>query len=312
LNYPTAARGVYLIENIKRNHSIMKFAIAANDRNIGVLESFIDRGWQPLKLFASPADTLSNSNDDIFARAEELGIPIQLSRMTSGDLAALGAIGCDVMVCAGYNWLIPDWRPHLPYGVNFHPSPLPHGRGHDPLVRAVLDNWGAWAMTCQQLSATFDRGDILASENFVLADEECYDSLDLKLQIAGRRLAFRVAANFTDLWAGAQPQGAGSYWKRWSREDREVQFSRRVSEVLRHIRAFGPFESTTTIEGAPILVRRAVGWREPHAYEPGALIHANRDRLVVAATDGFVGLTEWRAEPGAAPNRRPTVALVTA
>ena len=274
----------------------MRFAITAVDRNVGVYDALLTAGWEPVKLFTSRTSNGFDFSDSVVRLAEEQRIPIQLSRMTDDDLAELHKLECEILVCASYNWKIPDWRPYLQHGINFHPSPLPYGRGPQPTVRAILDNWGAWAVTCHRLEARFDRGDILASEPFPLGDDETFESIDLKVQMVSRRLAFAVASNFTALWEAAAPQGQGSYWPLWTESERVINFDQRVSEVLRHVRAFGAIEAIAQISGATLLVRRAVGWREIHSLVPGSLVHGSHDQVVIAVADGYVGLTEWRLE----------------
>ena len=47
-------------------------------------------------------------------------------------------------------------------------------------------------------------------------------------------------------------------------------------------------------------VRRAVGWQESHGLPPGTPVYTNQLTMVVAAANGFIGLTEWSLiEPGA-------------
>jgi methionyl-tRNA formyltransferase len=79
----------------------------------------------------------------------------------------------------------------------------------------------------------------------------------------------------------------------WTCEDRRLDFSLGVDAILRRVRAFGPIECLAHINGATLYVRRAVGWHESHAFPAGSVIHVNGLSLVVAAADGFIGLTEW-------------------
>ena len=42
-----------------------------------------------------------------------------------------------------------------------------------------------------------------------------------------------------------------------------------------------------------LFVRRAVGWTGSHKYPPGTVVYVNNLSFVIAAADGYVGLTEW-------------------
>jgi methionyl-tRNA formyltransferase len=271
----------------------MRFAITATDRYQGVFEAFIEAGWQPVKLFTAPLNNRTEFNQSVLARAQALAIDVQLSPMQEHDLQDLAMRGCDLLVVASYNWRIGNWRPYLRHAINFHPSPLPEGRGPYPAVRAILEQRHQWGVSCHQLDAAFDSGPILAQEVFPLAADECHDSLDLKVQMASRRLAQRVAADLPALWAQARPQQGGSYWPRWSEEERLIDFRQPVASIARHVRAFRCVEALAEVNGVLIYVRRVVVWTESHAHVPGAMVHRCNHSLVLAARDGYVGLVEW-------------------
>lgn len=271
----------------------MRFAITLTDRYLPVFEAFLAGGWQPVKLFTSPVDDRIFHNKLAHERARQLDIPIQISRMLDSDLADLGSRGCDLLVLASYRWRVGEWQPHLRYAVNFHPSPLPIGRGAYPLVRAILDGHTEWGISCHKLTARFDSGDILAQERFPMAPDESHESLDLKTQLASGRLATRVAGNLEALWRAATPQGEGSYWRMFTDADRTLDFHQPVERIMRTVRAFGDYECLAKVADAQIYVRRAVAWQDKHAHPPGTVVHNSAMRLVMAASDGYVAILEW-------------------
>ncbi len=276
----------------------MRFAIATYDRYLGVFEAFCHAGWVPLKLFTVPLrDAEFGNQRAAIALAERLEATIQLSRMSHRDIADLGAAGCDALIVAGYDWKIPDWQPLLKYAINFHPSPLPLGRGAYPLPRAILENHPFWGVTCHRLTAEIDAGEILAAEHFPLRADECHESLDLRVQIAGRRLAAHVARNFGELWRCAVPQGSGTYWPKITLADKMVDFAKPIDEQLRHVRAYGRTGSVANVEGTWHVVKSAVGWQEAHEHRPGALVPTHGRAVVVAAPDGYLAILDSEVVP---------------
>jgi methionyl-tRNA formyltransferase len=271
----------------------MRFAITLTDRYLGIFDAFLNAGWEPVKLFTAPVDNRMYHNKASVERAQKLGIPIQLSRMSDEDLADMQRQRVDALIVASYQWKIGDWERYVPFAVNFHPSPLPVGRGPYPLIRAITDGFTEWGVTCHKLSEEFDKGDIIAQDRFALAPDECHESLDLKIQFASRRLAERVANNFEPLWHVATPQTEGSYWKLFTEAERTLDFNRPLADLLRQIRAFGEHECYATINDTKVYVRRAIGWQESHRFKPGHLVLSSTMRLVVAAADGLIGLLEW-------------------
>ena len=270
----------------------MRFAIATADCYLGVFEAFVNAGWQPVTLFSMPIANAIDNHMAVCAFAEKHRAAIQLSRITERDMRVLQEQGCEALIVACHAWRIGDWRPYLKYAVNFHCSPLPEGRGPYPLHRAILENRKTWAVTCHRLAPEFDTGDILAAESFSLEPDECHESLSLKVQMSGKKLAARIAENFLALWDQATPQQDGSYWPKNTIADRVVNFQSPVESVMRHIRAFGATESLAKVDNTWLVIRRAVGWPEMHNHSPGKVVHVHNRTVVVAALDGFISLFE--------------------
>jgi len=270
----------------------MRFAIATADRYLGVFEAFTRAGWKPLKLFSMPVVNTIDHHNAVAAFAEQHHAAIQLSRITEHDMFELREQKCDALIVACYSWHIGNWQPFLKYAVNFHSSPLPDGRGPYPVHRAILENRSSWAITCHRLAHEFDKGDILAAENFLLQPDECHESLDLKIQIAANKLAAKVAGQFIELWGKATPQVGGSYWPKHTLQDRIVDFQKPVESIMRQIRAFGATESLVNINNTWLVVKRALGWPEQHNYAPGKVLHVYNRTIVMTALDGYIGLLE--------------------
>ena len=271
----------------------MRFAFAGIDFLGDVFQTLLEKGWEPVKLFTRPCDNVYDFNDVTVARARSLRIPVQTSRIRRADLAALKASGCEALVVAGYPWLVKEWEPHLAFGLNFHPSPLPHGRGPYPLFQAILENAPAWGMTVHALAPAFDTGAVVAQDVFPVSPDETHDTLLAKCQIASKRLAGLIAADLPRLWREARPQEGGTYWPRITEARRTLDFTQNVEDVLRTVRAFGSIETLATVGGRRLYVWQASGWTEAHAHLPGTLVHKHRRYLVVAVRDGFVLLTGW-------------------
>jgi methionyl-tRNA formyltransferase len=275
----------------------MRFAFTASDRYLGIIETFVNAGWTPVKLFTLPSDDqrvfpISATINYAFQR----GLPIQMSPIKSEDLIRLSEEGCDALVVASYSYKIPEWTPHLKYGLNFHPSPLPIGRGPYPMIRAIKDGLNSWGVSCHKLAASFDSGDILSVESFPLAPTDNHDILDIKIQMANKRLATRVVEQFQSLWDSASPQPPSEFWKLWNDTDKTVNFNWTVAEIMKLIDSFGIHEVIAPVNGYKVRVKRALAWQELHTNTPGHVVHSFNSNVVVAAKDGYVVLTEWVAD----------------
>jgi len=58
----------------------MRFAITVSDRYLGVFDALLKAGWEPIRLFTSPADGRMFRNGASIERAQARKIGIQLSR----------------------------------------------------------------------------------------------------------------------------------------------------------------------------------------------------------------------------------------
>jgi methionyl-tRNA formyltransferase len=271
----------------------MRFAFAGIDFLGDVFETLLAKGWEPVKLFSRPCDGIYDFNDATVARARGLRVPVQFTRLDRADLSNLKAMKCEALIVAGYPWLIRDWEGYLPYAVNFHPSPLPIGRGPYPLFKAILDSMPEWGVTAHVIEPSFDTGPIIARKRFPLAPDADHDILLARCQMAAKRIAAALADDLPQLWAGATPQGEGSYWPRMTQPERTLNWTKDVRDVLRTIRTFGSIETFAQVESRYIYVWSGAGWEEPHDHRPGTLVHKHRRHLVVAARDGYVQLTGW-------------------
>lgn len=281
----------------------MRFAFAGIDFLGDAFFTLIASGWRPVKLFTRPCDGIYDFNDATVARARALRVPVQSARIRAADLAELKSLECDALVIAGYPWLVTGWEEHLPFAVNFHPSPLPEGRGPYPLFQAILEERREWGMSLHALAPAFDTGPVLAQDRFALSPDETHDTLLARCQMAVKRLSARLADGLPDLWERAAPQGPGSYWPRVTERQRTLDWSGGVADVLRTVRAFGSIETIATVGGRRLFVWSATGWTEPHRFTPGTLAHKHRRHLVVAVRDGFVQITGWSTDPPRAQAR---------
>jgi methionyl-tRNA formyltransferase len=271
----------------------MRFAITATDRYLDVFQILVERAWTPVKVFTGKVDNRIHRNNAVIDFARRLGVDVQISRLTDANLRELAELGCETLIVASYEWRIGDWRPHLKYAINIHPAPLPHGRGPYPIPAAILEQAVTWGVACHKVEREFDCGDILKTIGFPLSPTDDHDSLDLRIQLAVKRLTADVADHFIEYWDAATPQAGGSYYPKWADADRRLDFSQTVESILRRIRAFGPIECLAHLNNTVLFVRHAVGWVESHGLTPGTVVHVNSLSLVVTAADGYIGLTQW-------------------
>jgi methionyl-tRNA formyltransferase len=276
-----------------------KFAITASDAYLGVMHAFMTAGWEPIALYCSTVNGDNSHYQGAIKLAQQLGITVHTSRLDAAEMEQLKRRGCELLVIAGYDEKIGPWEPFVPYAVNFHPSLLPQYRGPIPQVHGILRGEREWGVSCHKLTDQFDAGDILLQQAIVMEPDETLERLNVKIQMQLGPLAFQVATDFDALWNNASPQGPGSYFKRFSDEERLLQFHQPVALLDRQCRAFGHLECLADVGGVRIKVQHAVTWKSKHDHAPGTVVSTLEGNLVVAAADGYVAIICWAlAVPG--------------
>ncbi len=188
----------------------MKTAYLGIDLLKPVLDALLREDCQILKLFTCPVDNVTEFNTAIIRTAQARGIPHTLERITAADLEKLAAQGCELLVCAGYYYRAPitDAFPM----VNFHPTPLPLGRGSWPMPRLILEGAACGGVTAHRMAADFDTGDILLRERFPLDPREDHQTYMEKVYEKAPAMVRRLVRSLPEVLEAAQPQGEGEYW----------------------------------------------------------------------------------------------------
>ena len=218
----------------------MKTAYLGIDLLKPVLDALLREDCQILKLFTCPVDNVTEFNTAVIRTAQARGIPHTLERITAADLEELAAQGCELLVCAGYYYRAPitDAFPM----VNFHPTPLPLGRGSWPMPRLILEGAACGGVTAHRMAADFDTGDILLRERFPLDPREDHQTYMEKVYEKAPSMVRRLVRSLPEVLEAAQPQGEGEYWPRPTEADWTVTPDMDAARADLILRAFYGYE----------------------------------------------------------------------
>lgn len=219
---------------------MVKIAYLGIDLLKPVLDALLEEGCRVLKLFTCPVDNVTEFNTAIVGVARERGIPCTMKRVTAADLDKLAGQGCELLVCAGYYYRAPvtDAFPM----VNFHPTPLPVGRGSWPMPRLILEGAELGGVTAHKMAAEFDTGEILLQERFPLAEREDHQTYMEKVYERIPAMVRELAAGLPQVLANARPQGRGEYWPQPTQADWTVTPDMEAAQADLILRAFYGYE----------------------------------------------------------------------
>ena len=244
------------------------------------------------------------------AEATARGVPVyQPASLRGADAqAVLAELSADVMVVAAYGLILPQAVLDLPRlgCLNIHASLLPRWRGAAPIQRALLAGDSETGVTIMQMDAGLDTGAMLTKTVVPIAADDTAGTLHDALAAAGARAIVDALARYPALVAEPQDDAQATYAAKLTKDEAKLDWTQPAETLARAVRAYNPVPGAwTLIEGAPLKVWRAEAVAGEG--EPGTVLVAGTERLVVAGGDGALALTEIQP---AGSKRMPVAAFL--
>lgn len=212
--------------------------------------------------------------------------------------AQLQALDYDVMVVAAYGLILPRSTLDIRPCINIHGSLLPRWRGAAPIHRAIEAGDLETGVTIMEMEEGLDTGPMLTMERLPIEALDTTGSLHDKLAALGGRM---IVEALRQMQAGAlkavpQPVEGVTYAAKIGKEEAKLDFSLPAEVLARKVRAFNPFPGANGLaEGVAV----KFWFAEPvdGRGEPGQVLQADADGIVVACGQGALRVTELQ-KPG--------------
>ncbi len=267
----------------------MRVAYFGSDAFIDCARLIAERGWPIVRVFTCRTDGPIVSGDELTRYARRIGAPVQRRTASAADLARLDG-GVDVLVSALYPWIIPVAAISA-RAINIHPTLLPEGRGAYPLVNVLLRGLPETGVTVHEMDAHFDTGAILRQGRLEIGPGERAGSLQSRTHALAVDLLTDVIDDFDGMWERRQPQVGGDYWAAPDENDRRLDMTSTVDELLSRVRAFGVYGTQCVVGGRAVEVIGVTGEHRPHDHSPGTVVGGSETNPEIAVADGVVRLT---------------------
>ncbi|WDD95716.1 methionyl-tRNA formyltransferase [Burkholderia sp. FERM BP-3421] len=218
-------------------------------------------------------------------------------------LDMLRATPHDVMVVAAYGLLLPQEVLDLPrHGcINIHASLLPRWRGAAPIHRALEAGDAETGVTLMQMDAGLDTGAMLSEARTPIAVDDTTATLHDKLAAQGARLIVEALVELERSGALAstpQPAAGVTYAEKIAKHEAALDWREPAEVLARRVRAFDPFPGGAgTLDGATLKLWAAEAAPARGAAEPGTIVEAGPDGVVVACGAGALRVTQLQ-KPG--------------
>jgi methionyl-tRNA formyltransferase len=244
-------------------------------------------------------------------RATALGLPVFKPVKLRGNDAALAELrhlGADLMVVVAYGLILPQAVLDIPrHGcLNIHASLLPRWRGAAPIQRAILAGDTETGVTIMQMDAGLDTGPMLLKEAVPITPRTTAADLHDALAAVGGRLIVEAVARLErgDLPSVPQPAEGATYAGKLTKEEAQLDWSSDGASLVRAIHASNPAPAAwSDLGGARIKLLRAEaghGAAGMLGVEPGTIVRAADDGLVVATGSGLIRVVELQRPGGRA------------
>ena len=215
-----------------------------------------------------------------------------------GSVAAVMALGPELLVLADYGQIVPAALLGLSYGaLNLHPSLLPRFRGATPIQAAILAGDRETGVTLMLMDEGLDSGPIVAQTRRRLdGSETAVVLVDVLAVDAGELLDVALGPWLRgESRLVVQPAAGASSTRSLRREDGRLDPTRTAVELERQVRALvpwpGSFVETPSI-GRLIVERATLGPAAPGDIA-GHLV-ADEDGLALTTSDGRLRLCSVR------------------
>ncbi|MCK2110949.1 methionyl-tRNA formyltransferase [Pseudomonas juntendi] len=273
------------------------------------LKALLDNPYEIVAVYTQPDRPAGRGQklmpSAVKALAVAHGIPVlQPQTLRNAEAQAeLAALQPDLMVVVAYGLILPQAVLDIPRlgCINSHASLLPRWRGAAPIQRAVEAGDTESGVTVMRMEAGLDTGPMLLKVTTPISAEDTGGSLHDRLAQMGPPAVVQAIAGLADgsLQGEVQNDALATYAHKLNKDEARLDWCRPAVELERLIRAFNPWpvcHSTLDGESVKVLAANVAAGKG----EPGEILSASKDGLVVACGDQALSLTRLQLPGGKA------------
>ena len=156
----------------------------------------------------------------------------------------INSLNPDIIIVVAYGIILPPELLDIPkFGcINIHVSLLPRWRGAAPIEHALLAGDIKTGISVIKISPKLDAGDVLYQESLKITEDMYSDELTSALTNLGKRTMLEVLPIIFEknISSNKQDSKKVTYAKKFTSNDRKINFNNSTTQVYNHIRAHGP------------------------------------------------------------------------
>jgi methionyl-tRNA formyltransferase len=230
--------------------------------------------------------------------AQSLGIEVVQPAVVKGRRFAkqIATVAPDVLVTAAFGRILGRALLDTPRlgCLNVHASLLPAYRGAAPINHAILAGERRTGVSIMRMDEGLDTGPVYRTASVEIGSDETAGALTVRLAELGAEVLARVLADLEELEPRPQDEARASWAPMLKKSDGRIDWRRPARELHDLVRGVHPWPgATTTLEGKPLKVHRAVVLDGPEPGAPaGTVLRHSALGLDVACGSGALRLLE--------------------
>jgi methionyl-tRNA formyltransferase len=260
------------------------------------LRRLIDDGHEVVAVWTQP-DRPSGRGNKIhqspvkeFAVQHNLSIQQPLKIKTAAAKELFASHHADAAIVVAYGRILPQEFLDAPrHGcINVHFSLLPKYRGAAPVNWAMVEGEKETGVTTMRIVQELDAGPVLWQRATEIGAGETAPELTQRLAVIGAELLSETLKNFEGHEIKPQREEDATFAPILKREDGRIDWTMTAAAIERRVRGFQPWPNAyTTLASRRLIIGQAkTETLSQSANEPGRIIEAHGDRLLVACGDG--------------------------
>jgi methionyl-tRNA formyltransferase len=259
------------------------------------LRRLLDDGHEVVAVWTQPdkpagrGNKLHQSSVKEFAVQHNLNVhqPLKIRTQEAKDLFASHPADAAIVVAYG-RILPPEFLNAHRYGcINVHFSLLPKYRGAAPVNWAIVNGEQETGVTTMRIVEELDAGPLLLQSATRIGESETAPELMKRLSETGADLLSETLRDIQQIDPKPQRHEDATFAPILRREDGRIDWTMDAAAIERRVRGLQPWPNAhTTLNSRRLIIRQAsVEGPPPPSGQPGQIIEALGDRLLVACGD---------------------------
>ena len=270
-----------------------------------VLEGLILDGYKIIAVIAQPDRPVGRKKilEPVPTKvvAEKYNIPVYQPEKIRKEYDFVKELNPDLILTLAYGQIVPQGLLDIPKlgCINLHGSLLPKYRGAAPIQYALINNEKKTGMTLMKMVKEMDAGEMYATEEVEIADEDNATSLFEKMGDAALKLILRVLPDYLDDKLPGVPQNESqvTFAPSIKPEEEKIDLIKSKEEI------FGLVRGLSEVPGAylyfdelKLKIYRAQIVSDEIIGEIGEIVKADKFGLHLQTNNGIIALLDLQLE----------------